>query len=227
MGIPNLIYCAGGNKSFMDIAMNAGFLPGSQLPKTVYSKFLYFADQDWKNPNRAAYMRALQKHRPTMATVIDWERQEQYADVMSWAEEAAEYCEMIVIIPKISGTVEKIPRYINGRDVILAYSIPTKFGSTPCLPSEFSGRTVHLLGGSPHQQMDYWRQMPYCDIFSIDGNFWQLKAVKFCEYWQHPGRWTPDGNVSEPGGNLRAFSKSATNIARSWADITHNRKWSY
>ena len=74
-----LIYCAAGNRRFAEIATSHGFRYGAQLPGTVYTDVapLYFADQDWKEPNRDKYMSALAQHRPHMATVLDWEREEQ------------------------------------------------------------------------------------------------------------------------------------------------------
>ena len=82
----HLIFCGGSNKTFAEIATSKGFMYGSQLPRTIY-KPLFFADQDWKNPNREAYMKAVKKHNPYMATVIDWEFEYQRDEVMDWAHE--------------------------------------------------------------------------------------------------------------------------------------------
>src|SRR5262252_5969330 len=103
MGVPALIYCAGGNPAFRRIARDTGWLNGARLPDAVYDPPLFFADQHWKEPNRAAYMLALAEHRPAMATVLDWESEEQWPEVMAWAEEAATHAEKVVIIPKVSG----------------------------------------------------------------------------------------------------------------------------
>jgi hypothetical protein len=42
-----IIFCAGGNRRFAEIAKNAGFLLGAQLPDTIYFP-IQFADQNWK-----------------------------------------------------------------------------------------------------------------------------------------------------------------------------------
>ena len=73
MASPTLIYCGGGNSRFYDIATAAGFKYGSRLPDTIYGP-LYFADQDWKQPNRDKYMAGLAEHKPYMASVLDLER---------------------------------------------------------------------------------------------------------------------------------------------------------
>ncbi|HEU5088544.1 MAG TPA: DUF6610 family protein, partial [Roseiflexaceae bacterium] len=164
--LPELVYCAGKNARYAAVAIAAGFRYGAQLPCTTYGP-VWFADQDWKRPDRTRYMAALAAHRPAMATVLDLDQPEQLADVLSWAEEAAQYVERVLIIPKYSSAVDAIPRRIGGADVVLAYSVPTAFGGTSVPVWEFTGWPVHLLGGSPHRQMELTR---YMDVVSADGN---------------------------------------------------------
>ena len=89
MAVPVLIYCADGNKRLAQIAIDAGFRYGARLPARGPHHPVFFADQDWKAPDRARYMTELAEHRPVMATVLDWEQMEQRDEVLSWAEEAA------------------------------------------------------------------------------------------------------------------------------------------
>ena len=83
-----LIYCAARQIVYAEIAISHGYTYGAQLPATVYYP-PEFADQDWKRPDFDAYMRALDTHRARMATVLDWEREDQLPDVLRGAEEAA------------------------------------------------------------------------------------------------------------------------------------------
>lgn len=76
MAAPTLIYCADGNAEFARIAVNAGFEYGAQLPPRGLPFPPYFADQNWKNPNRERYIAELAKHAPFMASVLDWEKSE-------------------------------------------------------------------------------------------------------------------------------------------------------
>ena len=100
---PELIYCAGRNRKLAEIALRHGFTYGAQLPATVYYP-PQFADQDWNHPNFEAYMRALETHRPRIATVLDWEREDQLPEVLRWAEAAAKFgSETIIIIPEVTG----------------------------------------------------------------------------------------------------------------------------
>lgn len=228
MATTTLIYCASGNKRFAQIAIDNGFKYGARLPSTIYHP-VYFADQDWKNPNRDKYIAALAEHKPHMATVIDWERPGQLSEVIGWAEDAAQYVEIVLIIPKVIGGIDKLPREIGGAEIRLAYSVPTRYGGTHVPTWEFAGWPVHLLGGSPHKQieMEY-----YLDVKSIDGNMANLMATRYLQFWM-PGnayyaknRFWP--TLKEENDNIRvegedliydAFEKSCKNIMQAWKKL--------
>jgi hypothetical protein len=216
--MPQLIYCAGKNRRFEAVALAAGYGLGAQLPNTIYHPIV-FADQDWKRPNRAAYMAAIAQHRPSTVTVLDLERPDQRAEVLDWAQEAARYCDRILIIPKYSGAIDGMPRTVGGAEVVLAYSVPTKHGGTYVPVWEFTGWPVHLLGGSPHRQMELSR---YMHVVSTDGNM-ANKMSHAGRFW-HPqkgpkGHWRnlrEFGIDLETDNNLEAFRRSCENIAEAW-----------
>ena len=69
---------------------------------------------------------------------------------------------------------------------------------------------THLLGGSPHAQLEMSRYFP--NLKTVDGNqaFWC--AVRFGKYWKN-GRWTrPEKQIS----NENCFRKSVRNISDAW-----------
>ena len=232
MAPPTLIYCAGGNRRFAEIAVAAGFRYGARLPDTVYTDVapLWFADQDWKKPNRTAYMSRLAEHHPVQATVLDLESEGQLAEVLEWAEEASQYVECVVIIPKAFGIIERIPERIGSADVVLGYSVPTRYAGTQVPVWEFGDRPVHLLGGSPQAQM---RLVHYLNVASADGNMHQMFATRFCMFWV-PGtawyasnRWWPtireaNGGEKADGGDhvYEAFRRSCENIMAAWRLLT-------
>lgn len=222
-----LIYCSGGNIKFVEIALQHGYLYGARLPDTVYAP-LHFADNDWARPNRPAYMAALAKHRPHMASVLDLEREDQLDDVLSWADEAAQYVQTVMIIPKVFGIIRRLPRRIGGADVRLGYSVPTAHGSTDVPVWEFDGWPVHLLGGSPHAQH---RLTHYLHAVSADGNMAQLMATRYCAFYDparrtRRGLWPTladyDGRPWGDGSNTadapyEAFERSCSNIMQLWS----------
>jgi hypothetical protein len=222
-----IIYCANGNRRFAQIAIEAGMTYGAQLPGTVYFP-PEFADQDWKKPNRTAYMAALAQHRPRMATVIDWEHDEQLPEVLEWAEEAAQYVETVILIPKVLGGIPRLPRRINGASVRLGYSVPTAYGGTELPLWEFAGWPVHLLGGSPHRQIHVAH---YLNAVSADGSmtkrmamkaqFWTPGTAQFAKdkYW--PSLRAADGRAWGDGSSTadapyEAFRRSCVNVMAAW-----------
>lgn len=217
----DLIYCASKNRAFDQAALDAGFLLGARLPCSVYLP-IQFADQDWKRPSRAAYMAALAEYRPMMATVMDIESFEQIAEALDWAEEAAQFVRVVLLIPKAGGLIARLPDHVNGVEVRLAYSVPTRYSGAQVLLSEFGTRPVHLLGGSPQAQM---RLRYYVNVTSADGNMHNRMAM-LCRCWV-PGtarmsrdRYWPklsELNVTANGnGPLTAFTLSCQNIMAAW-----------
>lgn len=223
---PELIYCANGNRRYAEIAINAGFTYGAQLPGTVYFS-PQFVDQDWKRPNREKYMAALAEYRPRMASVLDWERDEQLPEVLGWAEDAAQYVETVIIIPKVHKGIARLPQRIAGAGVRLGYSVPTTHGGTEVMAFEFLGWPIHLLGGSPGAQMRI--AASGLDVRSVDGNMMQKLASARCLFWQKGKRpyangWLSilqaDGERWDEDANYEAFRRSCENITRAW-----NKGW--
>jgi len=215
----------------MEIALRYGFLPGGQMPGHVAAGWLYFADQDWKRPNRPAYMAALARERPVMATVLDWEREEQLSEVLDWAEEAAQYVRRYVqIIPKVIGGIARLPKQVGGKDVVLGFSVPTPFGGGSAPLWEYAGWPVHLLGGPPHRQIRLWHQFSaIADVISADGNMLRRRASNL-QVWvpgtayQARNRYWPTltelgiGRVGREA-HLRCFEWSCRNAVRAWLGL--------
>lgn len=216
-----LIYCAGGNRRFDDIAIAAGYQLGARLPKQTYHE-IYFADLDWRNPDRTSYMAELARRRPVMATVLDLEYSDQLADVLSWADEAAQYVQQVVVVPKVSGIIERLPRRMDGAELILGYSVPTRYGGTFVPSWEFIDWPVHLLGGSPHRQMALAHSL---HVVSADGNMINLMATRRCQFWHRNAAYAKDHHwptLQEADGGRQgdapyeAFRRSCVNIVEAW-----------
>lgn len=224
--MPELIYCADGNKRFADIALAYGFTYGARLPARGLHHRPGFTDQDWKQPNREVYMSAVSEHRPRLATVLDWEREEQWPEVESWATQIAPFVsEAIVIIPKVMSGIPQIPAMIAGKAVRLGYSVPTGYGGTQLPSWEFGSRPVHLLGGSPHEQI---KLAQYMHVVSTDTNYHLGMATRYSQFFAAGGsfraarnRWYPKLNETALGhieGDVpyKAFTLSCINIRAAW-----------
>lgn len=219
-----LIYCAANNKPFMESAIDAGWLPGAQLPGTIYYR-PYFVDQNYKNPLAwDTYLPAVQKWQPYMATVTDWTPEYKRDEIIHRAEQIAPHCQVIIIIPKIPGTIDQIPETVGEKPVRLGYSVETTHGHTVVEIVEFGKRPVHLLGGDPREQI---RLAQYMNVVSADTNYHQERAVnggQFLAYNRVSGaRRTTWPTLREAGlytpekeGNLRAMQLSFQTGKRLW-----------
>lgn len=210
-----LIYCAARSTKYAPIAIAHGWQYGAQLPNKVYHP-PYFVDQDWKVPKRAEYMRALAKHRPALATVLDLEYESQLDEVISWATEAAQYVsEAVIIIPKVMSIITKIPSMIAGKQVRLGYSVPTSHGGTSVPVWEFGQRPVHLLGGSPKNQL---KLRAYLNVQSADGNYLNLLAG-WNRVWtktNHNAQLRDFQGFTGKDSNYKTFELSLKNFASVW-----------
>lgn len=224
----DLIFCAGKNPTFAAIAIAAGFRYGAQLPCATYGP-VWFADQNWKRPDRTRYMQALAAERPHMATVLDWERPEQLPEVLGWAEDAASLVERVLIIPKLaswSNPLDRLPRRIGHAQVVAAYSVPTRHGGTDLPIRSFAGWPVHLLGGSPHEQMRLARVFAAhgAMVVSVDGNMHMRQANLLGAFWRaekgRKGHWVQLSEVGDGDfgrdSNVEAFRRSCHNIMDAW-----------
>lgn len=217
----DLIYCGQCNKRLNELAIQTGLLFGERLPiKCNPTCEVYFADQDWKNPDLPSYKRTVIEKGVQVCTVLDWERAEQKDEVFGWAEELAPYVKRLVIIPKVSGTIDEVPESIGGTEVILGYSVPTKYGATLVPIGEFGNKKVHLLGGSPRKQLDLYDKM---NVVSVDCNYISMKATKFCEFWTNKKGYTREWIAVKDvlGAKLNdnlytAFFLSCVNYVEAW-----------
>lgn len=212
----HLIFCLGGNRGYARLAQRVGYELGARLPDTVYGP-LRFADQDWKkgSAGRGPYMAALAQHRPATASVLDWERWDQRDEVLAWAEEAAQHVtDAVIIIPKVVGGIESLPRTIGGKRVILGYSVPTRHGATDVPLWEFAGWPLHILGGSPRDQMQTALHHQG-EVVQADGNMLHMAAGRGT-YWQR-GKWRNDGAHVTP--TSFALVRSLINVRREWQRI--------
>ncbi len=214
MTIPTLIYCAGHNRQYAAIARQ-WFLLGARLPDLLYYP-VDFADQKYKQPNRPAYMAALAAQRPRLATVLDWQDEAQFDEVMSWAEEAAQYVkDAVIIIPKVHQGIKRLPRAVSGKQVRLGYSVPTAYGGTEVWVGEFAGWPVHLLGGGTNAQLKLAR---YLDVQSADGNYIHHK-IQHGQFFDGT-RWrqlrSAGYDVTGPDLPLTVLRLSLPNLLDAW-----------
>lgn len=175
-----LIYTGNSNpelNKFDKISDFYGFKLGIQLPSPRKTVNTYFTDQNWKKPNKEKFFQDLKEKQPYITTVLDLEHEEQFVEVMLWAYEASKHVkEAVIIIPKCKNVIHKIPYFMNNKEVLLGYSIPSKHGGTDLSIEDFAGRKIHLLGGSADKQFEYANKHGIENVYSIDINYHTFMA---------------------------------------------------
>lgn len=169
----DVIYCAGGNKRFAQIAIDEGFKYGTRHDYKPYWQ-PFMVDINWKAYNWNDYLSKIAEWQPAMAMVPDYERPEQRGSMAARAMQlVALGVDRVMVCPKFVGAVYDIPEWC-----VIAVSVPSTYaGFLPAI-SELRGRKVHLLGGSPRSQIDlirYYRGHAV-EVVSLDCNMHQKSA---------------------------------------------------
>lgn len=171
----------GSNSTTASIAKAAGWEIGAKLPCACPGQ-IYFADQNWKAYNHEKYLAALQKWQPRMATLKDYEHPAELEGLLETAYVVSKFIERIVIIPKIDD-IASIPHWVGDAEIILGYSVPTRYGKTDVPIRSFTGRKVHLLGGSLKSIVGLLKSE--LNVVSLDYNA-HLQRAKFG--WAYGGK---------------------------------------
>ena len=169
-----------------------------------------FADLNWKLPNLDQHLEFVREHAPTLAVAPDILDAAALRSTLDYAEAMAQYAQYVVIVPKVPGLLELLPREPW---LILGYSVPTKYGGADLLMAEIAGFRVHLLGGSPGRQLNI---ADYIDVFSADGNAATRAAEYGTVFNARTRRW--DRSIEPRGPDLpyRAFARSCEQIVQAW-----------
>src|SRR5581483_1402700 len=142
----DLIYCAGGNPRLSLIAEEEGWLIGFRSDYSAPKHPIAFVDVEYKKPDFMAHLRLVARHKPKYTTVPDLSEKEiNRADIdraIQQAEQLSAYCEIPLIVPKLSGQLEMIPAFFA-----IGYSIPSSYGGAQYPLWELAERQIHLLGG--------------------------------------------------------------------------------
>lgn len=141
---------------------------------------IQFIDNEFKKYNHEKHLSVIKEIKPKYATVRDIMTPEQcqqakieyysFEQIMEYAYQIKEHAENVIIIPKYD-CLDKI-----SKDFMLGYSVPTRYGGTPLDIKLFSDWKVHLLGGSPKNQIQLVNQ--YDNVVSFDNNYIELIAQK-------------------------------------------------
>ena len=212
----DIIFCCASNRIHSNIAIECGWLYGSQPIGKVYNK-VSFTDLDYKNITPEyleLYTNFVDEHRPKYAICPDIFHLSDLDKTVTFAlDKLSGKTENIIIVPKICGCIEQLPSELNGTQLMLGYSVPTRYGATEVPLWEFQNDfNIHLLGGSPHEQTVIYRYIS--NVVSVDISQIQ-KCARFGKYWcnkiQRYIHTNQRGRFVE-----EMFRKSCKNIKEFW-----------
>ena len=174
-----------------------------------------------KKPNFEKHLEVVKKYRPKYATVADLSEEHVSEDDIERAlrqlEQISVYCDVPLIVPKLPGQIKMLPP-----EVAIGYSIPSSYGGAKFPIWEMSGRQIHLLGGSPRKQLNaYLHLSAIASVMSVDGNYAQLMATRYGEYWErdkwkeHPGVKSRQKDIY-----LECWRWSCRNLLKAWQRLT-------
>lgn len=208
-------------------ALTLGFLPGFRedcgYQATQFDTLrlpVGMLDNDFRNPDLERFVDRFFKYEPQVGVVGD--AYDQY-DVTEFVTAAREIRgsfpdAALVIVPKCRAAIDRIPD-----DIILGYSrgYADRMAHEFSAPTDWRGRRVHILGGSPPKQWAVIQQLtrptltddPPADIVGLDWNGLH-RGAQFGEFWTATG-WDDSGRdadhvtvrktVRHSLGRIRAF----------------------
>ena len=196
-------------------ASQLGFLYGLRSDDLRYCGMckIDFIDIDFKRPDTEKHRAAVLQFAPKYATVLDVMEGHQLVHALDMARVFSKSGVLPILIPKIQ-CIHEIPK-----QYILGYSIPTTYGYTALSTSAFAGRRLHLLGGTPKQQAEYYRHFIGlgCEIVSLDCNS-VAKAAGHGTVWRDRYRreWYNDGLHK---AYVKTLMLSLENVWNFWQEI--------
>lgn len=156
----------------------------TNYPRTA--RPIAFIDNDWHGYDHAAHVAAVSEFTPRYATTRDLVTKSQaaasgvefydLAQTLDMAAEIAQHTDNVILIPKYD-CLDKLPELIEGKRVVLGYSVTSGYGRTDLPATAFAGRPVHLLGGSWRNQRALLNVLGD-DVVSLDQN----QILKIAQY---------------------------------------------
>jgi len=177
-------------------------------------------DNDFRNPDLDRYVERFFEHEPQVGVIGDAYGIEEVDRYVAAAREIKGSPEPdLVIVPKCRGAIHAIPD-----DLVVGYSrgYADRLAHEFSEPSDWRGRRVHILGGSPPKQLDVIKQLtrptltgdPPADIVGLDWNGLH-RGAQFGEFWTADG-WDDSGRDADHVTVRKTVRHSLARIREFW-----------
>jgi hypothetical protein len=157
---------------------------------------LTFVDNPFMGYKHEKHFKFVFKHNPKYATVRDYFSQEQcdqrrieYIDLetlVGHCNELIDHGILPIIIPKNEEALKEVADLSRIDEYVVGYSLAKQFGQAKRLDFKGyvdSGFRIHLLGGRPEVQIEYYNQYPD-NIVSMDTAVISTLAVNRKQIWR-------------------------------------------
>lgn len=215
------IFCAGGSVAPARASVQSGMAYGTRHD---YKPALYpfMVDINWKKYDWEDYLNKISKWRPVQAMVADYEHPEQKELMLRQIQDLRDLGIMrIKVCPKFDGAVRDIPE-----DCIVAISVPSKYaGFLAKNVWEYTGRKIHLLGGTPMRQRELISHLNGVGaaVVSVDVNAHETAAKKGTHY--EGGKWRNFGTPADYENTMIYSGKHIVSEMNAASDITQMPLW--
>jgi len=178
-------------------------------------------DNDFRDPDLERYVDRFFEYEPQVGVIGDaYEVDEVDRYVAAAREIKGSYPESdLVIVPKCRGAIHAIPD-----DLVVGYSrgYADRLAHEFSEPSDWRGRRVHILGGSPPKQLDVIKQLthptltgdPPADIVGLDWNGLH-RGAQFGEFWTADG-WDDSGRDADHVTVRKTVRHSLARVREFW-----------
>ena len=209
-------------------AYQLGFLPGFRedcgYQQTQYQDLnipVGMLDNDFRNPDLERYVARFFKYEPRVGVIGDAYDIDEVEDYVAAAREIqGSYPEAdLIIVPKCRAVIDSIPD-----DLVLGYSrgYADRLAHEFSEPTDWRGRRVHILGGSPPKQLDVIQQLtrptltgePPADIVGLDWNGLH-RGAQFGEFWTADG-WDDSGRDTDHVTVRKTVRHSLAHLKEFW-----------
>jgi hypothetical protein len=209
-------------------AFRLGFLTGfredcsyQQQQYTGFELPVGMLDNDFRNPDLERYVARFFEYEPRVGVIGDAYDVDEADDYVAAAREIqGSYPEEdLVIVPKCREVIDTIPE-----DLVLGYSrgYADRLAHEFSEPTDWRGRRVHILGGSPPKQLDVIQQLtrptltdePPADIVGLDWNGLH-RGAQFGDFWTADG-WDDSGRDADHVTVRKTVRHSLARVREFW-----------
>jgi len=178
-----------GRPDLTEYAERHGYLRGARLDKLgeyeARGISVDFLDMHWKDPKPDLLLEKAAEHEPKYVVAGDYLRdRDNYVEVNERADELQNYAENVIVVPKSPGDLAFVPE-----NAVIGYSYPTDYGGTdiPVWDYRSMDQDIHVLGGTPHGQLEALRHLGEDLVISMDTNSHHKAATIGAKAW-YPDR---------------------------------------